>query len=193
MARPKEFDRDEVLEKAMAVFWASGYEATSLQDLGEAMGIGRQSLYDTFRDKHTLFLDALRNYQRRSEEPLGRTFGEAVSPLAAIREFFRGVADEPLACKRRGCMMINATVELLPRDEEVGRIATASQRSLEELFRCTLERARRLGELSPDANPGSLARYLAASLLGLRVTAKSNPSPTVLHDIVEQILKALDR
>jgi len=193
MARPKEFEREEVLGKAMEVFWSSGYEATSLQDLGAAMGIGRQSLYDTFRDKRTLYLEALRSYQERSGEAMARKLNEAVSPLAALRELLRGVVGEPLACKRRGCMMMNAAAELLPRDEEVARIVAASQRAMEEAFRCALERARRLGEIPPDAKPQALARYLAASFLGLRAVAKSNPDPSVLDDVVEQILKSLDR
>ncbi len=193
MARPKEFEREEVLQKAMEVFWASGYEATSLQDLGTAMGIGRQSLYDTFRDKRTLYLEALRNYQDRSNAAVAKCLGEAVSPRAALRDFFHAVAEEPLACKRRGCLMVNAAVERQAQDDEVARIVASGQRGMEEVFRNALERARRLGEISQDARPESLGRYLGSALLGLRVTAKSNPDPSILHDIADQILTALDR
>lgn len=177
----------------MQVFWRSGYEGTSLDDLVRAMGIGRQSLYDTFGDKHALFLEALGLYRRRFEQGLRARLGEAVSPVAAIRELFHGVADEPAATKGRGCMVVNCVVERAPRDVEIGRFVMDNQRSLRETLRSALVRAARLGELPQGSDPASLARYLVASIQGLRLAAKADPDPAVLHDIAEQMLKPLGR
>lgn len=193
MARPKEFDRDEALGSAMAVFWRSGYESTSTEALLAEMRIGRQSLYDTFGGKHELFVKALESYRERFSRELACRLGEAVSPVEAIRALFRSVGAGSDEEKRRGCMMVNAVVELAPRDPEIARIVAANQRALEETLRSALVRARALGELPAGADPARLARYLLASLQGLRVSAKANPDPVFLDDIADQMLKVLER
>lgn len=193
MARPREFDRDEALGRAIQVFWRSGYEATSMEDLVAGMRIGRQSLYDTFGDKHTLFVEALERYRESFTRELSCVLGEAVSPVAAIRRLFRSVAEEPAEAKARGCMMVNAVVELAPRDAEISRVVGANRRALEETLRTALVRAKALGELPDGADPARLARYLLASIQGLRVAAKANPDPVYLTDIAEQMLEVLER
>jgi TetR/AcrR family transcriptional repressor of nem operon len=191
MARPKEFDRDEALHKAMEVFWRSGYERTSVDDLLRGMQIGRQSLYDTFGGKHPLFVEALDRYRRRYAEVLGRKLGESPSPLAAVRALFHAIADEPGAQKARGCLLINAVVELAPRDEAIARLVADNQRVLRDTLEGALVRAARLGELPADVDAAGLASYLVASMQGLRLAAKADPDPARLHHIAEQMLKAL--
>src|SRR3982751_5501533 len=116
MARHKEFDRDEALQKAMEVFWARGYEATSVGDLVEQMGINRQSIYDTFGDKHSLYLQSLDRYR----EVEGRKMLEAVEHPGAVKgalpQLFQGVIECALGGgERRGCFVGNATSELAGR------------------------------------------------------------------------------
>src|SRR5260370_35536195 len=84
MARPREFDRDEALKRALAVFWEKGYEATSTDDLIRAIGIGRQSMYDTFGDKHQLYLEALRLYEANTGAALFKRLYKAPSPCVAL-------------------------------------------------------------------------------------------------------------
>src|SRR5258707_1900758 len=120
MARPREFDRGEVLKRALAVFWEKGYEATSTDDLVRAMGIGRQSMYDTFGDKHQLYLEALRLYEANSGAELFKRIYETPSPFVAICDYILSIADGTSADRARGCFYVNATNELAPSDPPVG-------------------------------------------------------------------------
>src|SRR5258707_11434016 len=112
MARPREFDRGEALKRAMAVFWEKGYEGTSTDDLVRAMGIGRQSMYDTFGDKHQLYLEALQLYEASSGAELFRRIYESSSPFVALCDYILSIADGTAADRSRGCFYVNATNEL---------------------------------------------------------------------------------
>ncbi|MDF2694591.1 MAG: Transcriptional regulatory protein [Labilithrix sp.] len=109
MARQKEFDRDDALGRALQVFWDKGYEATSTDDLLKAMGIGRQSMYDTFGDKHRLFIEALERYNAESSAALAERLSAGESPLTALESALFAIADESAASRARGCMGVNAT------------------------------------------------------------------------------------
>src|SRR5258706_15440178 len=109
MARPKEFDRDRALKKAMDVFWQQGYEATSTDDLVRAIGIGRQSRYDTFGDKHRLYLEALRLYGANSGAAFFKRIYESPSPFVAICDYILCIAAGTSAGRARGCFIVNAS------------------------------------------------------------------------------------
>src|SRR6266852_1410049 len=96
MARPKEFDRDQALQKAMEVFWSRGYEAASIQDLVKHMGINRQSLYDTFGDKHALYLQALDRYREVEGRKLLELLERPGSVKKSLRQLFEGVVEGAL-------------------------------------------------------------------------------------------------
>ena len=122
MARAKEFDREAVLDRAMELFWSQGYEATSLQALLEHMQIGRQSLYDTFGDKRQLFLEALDRYGKVHIDKMLDRLNETNASLESIREYFADfVRFYSSPRTRRGCLVANSTLELVPHDEEVAR------------------------------------------------------------------------
>ncbi|APR82975.1 Transcriptional regulator, TetR family protein [Minicystis rosea] len=192
MARAKEFDREEALDRAMHVFWRKGYEATSLGDLLEAMGIARQSLYDTFGDKHALFLEALARYEQGRAGKLHGCLETAPSVRRAFREIFEAILDESDKEKSRGCLGVTAAVELAPHDPEIARRIAARQRALEDLFFRALERAREEGEIARAKDARALARFLLAALQGLRVSATADPKSPALRDIVNVTLAALD-
>src|SRR5712671_3105788 len=119
MARQKEFNREEALQKAMEVFWSRGYEAASIQDLVKHMGINRQSLYDTFGDKHALYLQALDRYSALEGRKLLLLLEGDGSVKRALRRLFAGVVEGSLcAGERRGCFMGNAMSELAGRCHE---------------------------------------------------------------------------
>src|SRR5713226_921489 len=116
MARHKEFDRDEALHKAMEVFWSRGYGAASIQDLVKRMGINRQSLYDTFGDKHALYLQALDRYRDVEGGKMIELLRRPGSAKKALRQLFERVVEESLCGReRRGCFMGNAMSELAGR------------------------------------------------------------------------------
>jgi len=192
VARTKEFDRDQALDKAMNLFWRCGYEATSLDALLKTMGIARQSLYDTFGDKHALFLAALERYMARRDGATSSALDSAHSAKRAIREIFMAIVSESTADKKRGCFGVNSALELAPHDTDVARLIVIRQRSVEEAFFRALERAREQGEISPKKDTRALARFLLAALQGLRVSAKADPHSPALVDIAEVALQTLD-
>ncbi|NET37896.1 MAG: TetR/AcrR family transcriptional regulator [Cyanothece sp. SIO1E1] len=193
MARKKEFDQNKVLEKAMQTFWHQGYEATSIQNLVETMGINRGSLYDTFQDKHTLFLSAIAHYNETvMTEAIARLEAPDASKQAIIDHFYGLVERTQADPLRRGCLLTNAAVELCAQDSALAsRISTSLQR-VEDAFCQVLIRARQKGELTQAHDPRALARYLTCSIQGLRVISKVNPDLEALRDIVKLMLSVLE-
>ena len=105
MGRPKEFDRNLVLDKAMDVFQSRGFEATSITDLVEAMGINRFTIYETFSDKHKLFLESLDNYQKKRREHMADAFRPAGPRIAIVRKYFEDIVDNAITGRaKRGCL-----------------------------------------------------------------------------------------
>lgn len=192
MGRHKEFDRNAVLEKAMDVFWEKGYEATSIQELVDHMKINRGSLYDTFGDKHSLFLMALDHYRDRRVSQRLKCLLKSSEGVEAIRQFFRDLADARVGDRGcQGCLMVNSTVELAPHDDEAAGKVAAHMAALEDAFYRTLLRAQKRGELTHQSNLRGVARYLVNSANGLCVMAKVSPDRAVLDDIVEMTLSVL--
>ncbi|MHA1537772.1 MAG: TetR/AcrR family transcriptional regulator [Alphaproteobacteria bacterium] len=190
MARPKEFDRNEVLEKAMNVFWTKGYERTSVRDLVAAMAINRGSLYDTFGDKEALYLSALERYCSDNARPLpAGARGEPA--LGAIRRYFQSIVDAGPRERRRGCFISNTIVEFGGRGSAISQTARAGVARVEAAFTRLVARAQAAGEIKTNRDPGELARYLTSSLNGLRLMAKTDISRDELGDIVDVTLSAL--
>ena len=193
MARPREFDREVALDRAMAAFWAKGYEATSIEDLVDRMGIQRGSLYGTFGDKRTLFLAALERYQEVVARELFETLDAPGSGLEAIRRFFRlRVASALDRGRPAGCLVTNSVVELSRRDRGAAARIGGSLGKMEAGFRRALERARAAGELAPGRDLRALARFLTSSAQGLSVMAKASPDRARLEDVVSVVLGALE-
>ena len=192
MARPKTFDREQALESAMNLFWAKGYEATSVQDLLDAMGINRGSMYTTFGGKRALFLAALERYcaRLRGDTATGDSAGATnAGPLAEIRETFRsriGAGPDP----RWGCFLCNTIVELAPHDEEVADRAESALRRLEAGYLKLLIRA--AGQLPENARPPALASFLTNAYLGLQVRVKTEPDSEAMGGMIETALSILD-
>lgn len=182
MARSKEFEENVVLEKAMKLFWEQGYEKTSLADLVEHMGIHRRSLYDTFGDKHTLFLKAMDRFRTKINTELSgvmKSSETAVEALQLIISFMiYGEEDSP-----SGCLMVNSAVELAMRDSEVDLKATESFTLSEQVFMDIILWGQRNGELTSEYDAEKLAEHLHAVCIGLRVMARTSISKDKLHRI----------
>ena len=191
MARTKEFDPDAALQAAMELFWAKGYEATSVADLVEHLGIGRGSLYATFGDKHQLYLAALRRYQE-TQPPVVELLSQPGPVLPAVRALVERYAEEAAGdTERRGCMLVNAATERLPADRQVARVVEAGWDTLETALTAALIRARAQGELSPDKDPRALARFLLVVLQGIRVVGKGEASASRVRDAAAQAFAIL--
>jgi TetR/AcrR family transcriptional regulator, transcriptional repressor for nem operon len=193
MPRPKEFERDVVLDRAMRVFWSRGYEATSIQHLVDRMGIQRGSLYDTFGDKRTLFFAAIERYDRVVTAKLMAALDEPASGKEAIGKFFRLKVELALESGRpRGCLVTNSAAELASRDRGAATRVGGVLTKIEAAFHRAVVRAQRAGEIDRSRNSRALARFLTSSAQGLSVMAKTFPERAVLEDIVKVTLAALD-
>ncbi|MTE18085.1 TetR family transcriptional regulator [Streptomyces sp. TRM43335] len=193
MARTKEFDPDVVLQRAMDLFWERGYEATSMADLVEHLGIGRASLYGTFGSKHDLYLAAMRRYLRGSEAGFVTALAQPGPALPAVRAFVESWVTEALTDpNRRGCLVVNAAVELSPRDPEVARQVEVSWSVVETALVSSLLRAQAQGELAADKDPHEIAHFLLVVMQGVRVIARAAPEAERLRAAARLALAALD-
>jgi len=192
MGRKKEFDREEVLDRAIEAFWCKGYEATSVQDLLDGMGINRGSLYDTFGDKHTLFLAAIDRYYDSALAHTIETLETSPTARAGIERIVRDAAD--CGCEdrqRKGCLMTNSAVELAPHClETAGRVARYYRQTEDALCRA-VGRARAEGQLASRLDDRALARFISCAIQGLQVCSKVSPDRETLRDAAEGILSAL--
>lgn len=193
MARHKEFDQEAALQKAMEVFWERGFEATSMQDLVEHMGINRQSLYDTFGDKHSLFLKALDRYHDVETRKLLEFIEKSGSVKKAFRQLFAAVIDGSFTNgQQRGCLMNNSMSELAARCKSTAEKTNLNMRSIEEAFYRALLRGRKNGELQNVRDPRAMARFLYNNFQGLVLTAKATQDRKALQDVVKVTLSVLE-
>lgn len=192
MARTKDFDENEVLQKAMHLFWLKGYNATSMQDLVDELGISRSSLYDTFGDKHSLFMRALENYQAANTEQMKALTQNAATTKQAISTILTNIVNELTADKEhKGCFLVNASIEMAPGDEEVGKMLCNNDRQMEDLFYDTLKNGQQKGEITRAQDARLLAKFIINNIKGLRVAAKSTPDNRVFNDIISLTLSVL--
>jgi len=193
MARQKEFDQDEVLHKAMEVFWTRGYEGTSIRDLVEHTGINRQSIYDTFGDKHSLFLQALDRYRAIQSRKVFAVLERPGSMKNNLRGLFREAAARALTAEwRRGCFVGNSMSELSGRCKETATRTCNSVAAAEKMLQRALERGKEQGDFAGVRDPRAVARFLYSSLQGLILMAKATRDRKLLNDVVKVTLSVLD-
>ena len=193
MARTKEFDREEVLTKAMYTFLQKGYEGTSMQTLVSTMGINRGSLYDTFGDKRSLFIAAIAHYEATIVKDVMGSLTDPDAGKQSIIDLFRGlVVEMTKETNCYGCLMTNTAVELCPHDAEAKIKIDTHLKQIARAFGRTLKQARAKGEIKDDSDLDAIAHYLTSSWQGLRVMGKVNRDPQTLNKIVDVILSVLD-
>ncbi|WP_435970143.1 TetR/AcrR family transcriptional regulator [Streptomyces sp. Qhu_M48] len=194
MARTKEFDPDAALQAALELFWARGYEATTMSDLVERLGVGRASIYATFGNKHDLYLKAMDRYLETSDPRIVEELSSPGPALSAVRAFVRRFAAEASTDGKRltGCFVTNSAAELGPHDTAVARRVELSWELVETLLYGALTRARAGGELPAGRDPRALARMLLVLLQGIRVVGKASSDPARVRDAAEQALSLLD-
>lgn len=190
-ARPRTFDRNEVLDAALDVFWHQGYEATSVQDLVDATGLSRASLYNTFGSKHALYVDALRRYRMERQGVLRHLTADA-PPLQALRSVLEQVADEAAACPNDGsCLLTNTATERGASDDAAAREVRTGFRHLEDALTEVLSRGHASGSIQTTTPPAAQARFLLTTIQGIRVLASTCPERDALQDVVDTALCAL--
>jgi TetR/AcrR family transcriptional repressor of nem operon len=191
--RTKSFDIKQVLDKAVRIFWLQGYEATSIPMLEIQMGIKRQSLYDTFENKHNLFLSSLKHYHDRIIVGNFEKILIAPSPKKAIKNYFhqrvRDIGDPKVI---DGCFVTNSLTELGLSDLEVKKQTKKTLEYMEHVFYKSIMRAQNLGEIDSSKNAKLIATQLLNNAQGLFVMSKSGMSRKKLKALVDQFLIILD-
>ena len=192
MPRVKEFDEAEVLDQALELFRARGFKHTSFADLVDELGVSRQSLYDTYGDKQTLYQTALQRYLDRSLDALRRKLDDSAPVRQVFTQFFEGMLAAQCDCGSPGCFMVNAMVELSPHDAATRAVAQSHAREIEHLFAARLSAAQRKGEISKSKDPAALARYFYHTMLGLAVAVRAQGDKAGLKQTARLALHVLD-
>jgi TetR/AcrR family transcriptional repressor of nem operon len=193
MARTKDFDENEVLAKAIQLFWRKGYNGTSLQDLIAGLGISRSSLYDTFGDKHQLYLKALNAYRQTQLNIRNQILHAPVPAKVAIRQLMELTIEQMIRDKQhKGCFLVNSAVETAPHDKATNNIVCQNDLEVENAFFEVIRRGQENGEINRQQDPRALARFVFNNLVGLQVTGKSATNKAAFEDIIRLTLSVLD-
>ncbi|MCZ9311705.1 TetR/AcrR family transcriptional regulator [Weissella koreensis] len=189
MSRVKEFNQDDVLTKAMNLFWEQGYTNTSMQELVDVMQINRGSIYATFGDKHSLFLRVLEYYHQYLEEQFIYVVTDSKDLRTKLNEvfsFFLKTHDEQ---QPKGCLIVNSATELAQVDPDVNAIINDYMQQETNLILKILKKA--TYELMPSISLETLANRLQLALIGIRVSIKLDTKSEILTKIVEDIIDTL--
>jgi TetR/AcrR family transcriptional repressor of nem operon len=191
--RVKLFKEEEVLTKAMMIFWKKGYHDTSIQDLVDNLGINRASLYDTFGGKKKLFDSAFESYRKSGNEGLKELLNSRNSVKETLSMIFRKVIEGDVADPdNKGCLVANTTTELLPHDSELQLVITRHREDVEQIFYDFMFTAVQKGKISGEKDLKTMASLLYTLLTGLRVTGKTRPSQKESLASVDAVLSLLD-
>ena len=187
--RPRSFDVEAAVERAMGVFWSRGYHATALPDLLRATKLSRGSLYAAFGDKHSLFLRALDRYIADALTRMDTEFDSRRGPIDGLRTYLAGYVDRTTgASGRRGCLLVATAMELAGQDAEVGRRIASFFKAMENRVAHALTRAKAAGELADGVEPASAARILVCFVEGLRVVGKTAPARIISQATADALL-----
>ena len=191
MARPKQFDRDEALRAGMRVFWQQGFAATTTDDLAKAMGIGRQSFYDTFGDKRQCYLEALRGYARDEISTQIALTRRAGSPLEALRGLMQSSCTATAERRAMGCMAINSLAEFGASDADIASTFTPMALLMEQTIVQLLREAKACGEISPALDEQQAASALVSTRMGMTLGARAGLPNDKLHGIATFMIDQL--
>jgi TetR/AcrR family transcriptional repressor of nem operon len=192
MAGVKQFDREEVLERAMAIFWRNGYQATSIQDLVDATGVNRGSIYTTFGDKRRFFLLVLERYAEQFGKPMMAELN-GPDPRQAIEQMFQSIIRRTADSRwPRGCLFTNTSLECPGAGDDIGRKIAEMLGQQESAIYRVLRRAQIEGSLDAAQDARELARFFVGVAQGLNVVNKAAPDPAMLKDMVSAAMRVWD-
>jgi TetR/AcrR family transcriptional repressor of nem operon len=193
MARLKAFDEDRALDAAVDCFWLRGYEATSVRDLAEAMGIGGTSLYNAYGDKRALFSRSLERYAQRSMRERIARLESGHRPREAIGAFVAEIIDRSLKDPdRKGCLLVNSALDAAPHDAEIGKVIGGYLDEIRGFFRRNLEAAHQAGQVSRKIDAEELSAHLLGVVMGIRVLARTGAKRKLLEGVARPALGLLE-
>jgi len=176
----------------MYLFWSKGYNGTSMQDLVDSLGISRSSLYDTYTDKHTLYIKSLEHYKKAAGAGMAAAMGNSGSAKETIRgllEYFvNELTKDP---EHKGCFLVNSAVELASHDQEINQMLCEGDRQTEALLREVIEKGQKTGEIDNKQDAAPIARFIFNNIKGMRVTARSGVDSKAFDEVVALTLSVL--
>ena len=182
--RPREFEREEALDKAMDLFWSQGYDATGVAELCAHMGVGRQSLYNTFGDKDSLFREALSRYKQLRLQPMIQELRGPGSGLENVQRLLGAWQASSPEVAHKGCLMANSIAEFGMRDPLFAAELGSMLGEMESAFVYALEKARDDGELPAGRDPRALARLFTTLGQGISTVGKLDPTGSFQRDAI---------
>jgi TetR/AcrR family transcriptional regulator, transcriptional repressor for nem operon len=193
MPRNREFDEAMVIETATDLFWKKGYHAVSTQDLIDAFGISKSSMYGAYKDKKNLFLLALENYRNNTSKKMIEVLQQERPFKKTMASLLNGLIKESLAdAEHKGCFMVNTAVELAPHDKDISNIIEENRLNIVLALAQAIKRAIKNRELSTKHDPDALANYFYNFISGLRVDAKLSIQKPDYKNIAKIALSVLD-
>ena len=193
MARFKAFDEEQAIDAAVDCFWMRGYEATSVRDLADRMGIGGASLYNAYGDKRALFEKALERYANRSMRERIARLEASRRPKQAIRAFLSEIIDRSLKDPdRKGCLLVNSALDVAPHDASIGKVVAAYLDEIRAFFRRNILAARAAGQMPKKIDADEVSGHLLGVLLGIRVLARTGARRKLLEGVARPALDLLD-
>jgi TetR/AcrR family transcriptional repressor of nem operon len=188
MARSKEFETARALRIAMDVFWRHGYENTSLELLMREMGVAKQSLYDTYGDKRSLYFKAMALYREQTNASLRRVLASSSTVKQGFTKILRSLIAETREQHERGCLLLSANMERAVDDQEIAKFLQENQAEVESIFVEALRRAKSNGELVASEDPEALARFLIVVIQGMRAMARLKSDRPAMRQIAKLAL-----
>jgi TetR/AcrR family transcriptional repressor of nem operon len=193
MARTRQFDERQALVSAMLVFWEKGYEATSIQNLEQAMGLNRTSIYNAFGNKRAIFNRVMTCYKESVMSSLLAELDSTPNVREGVRRMLNGALnihfdeDNP-----GGCLVVLSVLESEQHDAESRAAMQQTFQDLKSALQDRLSRAKKAGELSKDLNVGSTATTISTTMAGMMVMGKANFSKAALKKTINQVVSLLD-
>jgi TetR/AcrR family transcriptional repressor of nem operon len=192
MARPAQFNKQDVIRRATDTFWQTGYSATSISDLVDATQLKPGSIYAAFDSKEGLFLQSIDYYGQQSVAKVWQCLNQGPNPLDGIAKFLTSLVDEINEDDlQRGCFLVNTILEVAPHNEKVKDKVNQYIKALETCFFNALQSARHNGFLAADKDPEQLARFLMVTIWGIRVMQRISTNKAAAEAMTQQYLKLL--
>lgn len=192
MGRNKAFEKQEIIEKAKNIFWKTGFEATSMQELVDGLSISRSSIYDTFGDKEKLYMETLKCYCQENAYATYEKSKGTKDEAAFIEMFFDNLVQQAkMDTEKKGCFLVNAIVEFSSENTTVNEIIESNNAVLEKMFEELLSKLQQKNKLAPEKSPKNLAKFLLNTIIGIRVYAKTYATGEELENIKTIALEAV--
>ncbi|WP_291131619.1 TetR/AcrR family transcriptional regulator [Flavobacterium sp. UBA7682] len=193
MARIREFNTDEALDKVMVLFWDKGFNGVSTQEIIDELNISKSSMYGAFGDKMELFVACLNRYQHKILNQLTNQLTHTNSVKSQIKKVLTGVYTEALADKsQKGCFIVNSSIELAPHDEKIARIVSEHRAKVETIFEQAISAGINNGQITNEKNAKQISSLLCNTLNGIYVDSKYIRNKKSFENVVNSVMMVLD-